>query len=399
MADKLDDLMPKVLPLLRMLVSGTDGEVVNSIAALRRVLANANLDIHVLIERVELSTVTARQQLYDFGYEDGRADEAEEQRRKTVAAQQGKPSISPRNLDDEFDDDVGPGINGFSWHAITQHLMTNLSRIRAQDQSIVESVHRGLFDQASPRRAPNKQDGYATFSSGNLPGRSFEPGAKEIEMTEALLAGITRKPRTRAGLIIGLDATASREHCWDIASQLQSEMFQAAASAGGLEVQLVYYRGLAKFGGECKASPWTDDPAVLVKLMAKIRCLSGVTQIGAVLKHALREASQRKVGALCFVGDAAEEPRSQLISPARELAGVGVPAFMFQEGEDPTARSAFKEIAQVTGGAFGVFDANSARMLADLLKAVAVFASGGRLALEKQGGPAARLLLSQLGKR
>ena len=28
------------------------------------------------------------------------------------------------------------------------------------------------------------------------------------EGTEALLAGITRKPRTRAGLIIGLDATA-----------------------------------------------------------------------------------------------------------------------------------------------------------------------------------------------
>ena len=149
MADKFDDMMPKVLPLLRMLVSGTDGEIVNSISALRRILANVDLDIHVLIERVELSTVTARQQLYDFGYEDGRADEAEEQRRKTVAAQQGKPSI---NLDDEFDDDVGPGINGFSWHAITQHLMTNLSRIRTKDQSIVESVYRGLFDQGF--RAP-----------------------------------------------------------------------------------------------------------------------------------------------------------------------------------------------------------------------------------------------------
>ena len=72
MADRFDDLMPKVLPLLRMLVSGTDGEVVNSIAALRRVLSNADLDIHVIVERVEMSTVTARQQLYDFGYADGR---------------------------------------------------------------------------------------------------------------------------------------------------------------------------------------------------------------------------------------------------------------------------------------------------------------------------------------
>ena len=218
-------------------------------------------------------------------------------------------------------------------------------------------------------------------------------------MTEALLAGITRKPRTKAGLIIGLDATASREHCWDIASQLQSEMFQAAASAGGLEAQLIYYRGLPGFGGGCKASPWTDDAAVLVRLMSKIRCLSGVTQIASVLKHALREAGQRKVGALCFVGDATEEPSNQLISLARELAGAGVPAFMFLEGEDPGARSLFQEIASVTGGAFGHFDQNSARMLADLLKAVAAFAAGGRLALEAQGGPAARLLLGQIGRK
>ena len=215
-------------------------------------------------------------------------------------------------------------------------------------------------------------------------------------MTEALLAGITRKPRVRAGLIIGLDATASREHCWDIASQLQSEMFQAAAGAGGLDAQLIYYRGLSGYGGECKASPWTDSPAVLVKLMSKIRCQSGVTQIASILKHTLREAGQRKIGALCFVGDAAEEPRSQLISPARELAGAGVPAFMFLEGEDPTARAIFREIASVTGGAFAHFDQNAARMLADLLKAVAVFASGGRLALEKQGGAAAKLLLGQI---
>ena len=94
MADKFDDLMPKVLPLLRMLVSGTDGEVVNSITALRLILAKAELDIHAVVERVEMSTVTARQQLYDFGYADGREDEAEEQRRKSVAAAP-KPSISP----------------------------------------------------------------------------------------------------------------------------------------------------------------------------------------------------------------------------------------------------------------------------------------------------------------
>ena len=96
MADKFDDLMPKVLPLLRMLVSGTDGEVVNSIAALRRILSNADLDIHVIVERVEMSTVTARQKLYDVGYDDGREDEAEKQRRRSGLLPRPKPSISPQ---------------------------------------------------------------------------------------------------------------------------------------------------------------------------------------------------------------------------------------------------------------------------------------------------------------
>lgn len=155
MSDKFDDMLPKVLPLLRMLVSGIDGEVVNSIAALRRILSNADLDLHVIVERVEMSTVTARQKLYDVGYDDGREDEAEKQRREAVAARP-KPSINARNLDDEFDDDVGPGINGFSWCAISRHLMTNLSRVRPKDQSIVESVYRGLFSQGFVAPTPKQ---------------------------------------------------------------------------------------------------------------------------------------------------------------------------------------------------------------------------------------------------
>ena len=67
-----------------------------------------------------------------------------------------KPSIHARGLDDEFDDDVGPGINGFSWRAISRHLMTNLGRVRAKDQSIVESVYRGLFVQGFVAPTPKQ---------------------------------------------------------------------------------------------------------------------------------------------------------------------------------------------------------------------------------------------------
>ena len=55
-------------------------------------------------------------------------------------------------------------------------------------------------------------------------------------------------------LIFAMDATASREPTWDRASHIQAEMFQETAALGGLEIQLVYYRGF----GEFKASPWVS---------------------------------------------------------------------------------------------------------------------------------------------
>src|SRR6516165_8704550 len=47
----------------------------------------------------------------------------------------------------------------------------------------------------------------------------------------------------RGRIIFALDATASREQTWDTACQLQADMFREVAAAGGLEVQLVFYRG------------------------------------------------------------------------------------------------------------------------------------------------------------
>ena len=47
----------------------------------------------------------------------------------------------------------------------------------------------------------------------------------------------------RGRLIFAMDATASREPTWDRASQIQAAMFSETADLGGLEVQLVFYRG------------------------------------------------------------------------------------------------------------------------------------------------------------
>ena len=51
---------------------------------------------------------------------------------------------------------------------------------------------------------------------------------------------------TRGRLIFALDATMSRQPLWDTACKLQGDMFRETAAIGGLDVQLVYYRGLAE---------------------------------------------------------------------------------------------------------------------------------------------------------
>jgi hypothetical protein len=96
-----------------------------------------------------------------------------------------------------------------------------------------------------------------------------------------------------------------------------------------------------------------------------------------------------------------EEDVDELCQRAGELGLLGVPMFVFQEGREPKAELAFKEIARLTGGAYCRFDAGSAGQLRELLAAVAVYATGGRKALEDLGaeakGGAALRLLEQLG--
>ncbi len=189
----------------------------------------------------------------------------------------------------------------------------------------------------------------------------------------------------------------SREPAWDNACQIQGEMFREAGALGGLDVQLVYYRGF----GECRASKWVGDPKALLGLMSGVACRAGHTQIGKVLGHAARETRKRKVDALVFVGDALEEDVDRLGQRAGELGVLGVPVFVFHEGGDPLVRRAFEEIARLSGGAYCPFDAGSAAQLRELLGAVAVYAAGGRKALlefgRKSSSSHVRLLTGQVG--
>ena len=211
---------------------------------------------------------------------------------------------------------------------------------------------------------------------------------------DAFLDAVKKVPATRASrarLVFALDATMSRQATWDMAMSLQAQMFEAAAASGGLDVQLVYFRGL----NECRASRFLGDGQGLKEAMSKITVAGGQTQWKRVLSHVRDEARSAPIGALVFVGDAMEENPDKLAMLAGELALLGVKAFAFQEGAEENAKRAFQEIARLTGGAYSGFDAGSAKRLAELLKAAAAYAAGGRAGLEiaaKENAEALKLL-------
>ena len=224
-----------------------------------------------------------------------------------------------------------------------------------------------------------------------IPVRKSSNAEVEAFLRKVAAVPVRRAAGKRGRLLFALDATASRQPTWDHASRIQGEMFSATDDLGGLEIQLAFYRGF----GEFKVSPWLTDSADLLGRMTATVCLAGETQIGKVLRHAINETKTRKVNALVFVGDSIEEDVDKLGAVAGELGLLGVPAFLFHEGDDPIAGFAFRQIARLTNGACCRFDASSAQILRDLLGAVAVFAAGGRPALDdlakRRGGAALRI--------
>ena len=146
-----------------------------------------------------------------------------------------------------------------------------------------------------------------------------------------------RRPRggKRGRLIFALDATMSRQPTWDTACALQADMFREAAAAGGLDIQLVYFRGL----GECRASGWVAQSERLA-----------ASDVGDRLPrrpHPNRQGTQPRApgiqqdsGCRRWSSSATPWRRKSTIcaQAAGELGLLGVPVFMFQEGSDPRRR-------------------------------------------------------------
>jgi hypothetical protein len=188
-------------------------------------------------------------------------------------------------------------------------------------------------------------------------------------LSPRVAALLEKTRRNRGRLIFALDATASREAMWDLACQLQSAMFEETAKIGGLEIQLVLYRG----HNECSHTAWTTDAQGLATQMRRIRCEAGTTKIARVLQHIRTENAREKVNAAILVGDACEEIPAELYDDDAGLP----PVFMFQEGDGSAiyidqrgeyvvdhppqkVETVFREIARLTNGAWARFDAGAA---------------------------------------
>jgi hypothetical protein len=223
---------------------------------------------------------------------------------------------------------------------------------------------------------------------------------KTSNVVDAFVREVGRLPASRGGqghgrLLFAMDATASREPTWDHACSIQGEMFVAAETLGGLDVRLAFYRGFDEF----KVSRWTSNGRELARLMSAVRCLAGRTQIGRLLRYAGEQRRESRLDALVFVGDCCEEDVDQVGHEAGQLGLLGLPVFVFQEGQDRAASRLFPQIAKLTRGAYCRFDRSSPDELKRLLGAVAAYAAGGREALLKYGkdkGGVAALLTSQM---
>ncbi|KZL06735.1 hypothetical protein PsAD2_04248 [Pseudovibrio axinellae] len=215
-----------------------------------------------------------------------------------------------------------------------------------------------------------------------------------LEAAKRAVAAPSESERGR--LIFALDATMSRQPTWDQACHLQEEMFIEAGRVGSLDVQLVFFRGF----GECKASRWVSNSKELGAMMRKIRVQAGRTQIRKVLDHALSETRNKRVQAVVYIGDCMEENPDRVCDRAGELGLLGVPVFIFQEGQDHVAEENYREIARLSNGIYMNFGEGSAASLRGLLAAIATFSAGGREALEQleqSGHKGAQLLIEHLG--
>src|SRR5262245_61687371 len=152
------------------------------------------------------------------------------------------------------------------------------------------------------------------------------PGGVSVVAVRKQMERQVFEARHAPRMIFAMDATASREPTWEMAGKLHREM---GAVLSNLTLQLVFFRG-----DECKASGWVTGGQRIAELMNKVRCSSGYTQIGRVLRRVIEAGCEHAIRALVYVGDCCEEDGEELFALAEQLKRQRIPISLFHEGYD-----------------------------------------------------------------
>lgn len=238
--------------------------------------------------------------------------------------------------------------------------------------------------------------GAGSVSSAGRSGIAAAPSKSATSLAMRDVAGVGGQASGR--MIFAIDATASRSGAWDVAQQTTANMFDEISklNLGKLSVRVLVFRGSSGPKDVVGDTPWHTNAKKLQEGMKGIGCVGGSTQFVDTFKRVLNEKHQEG-DTLIMIGDSFEEDHEEIVKLAHKLKKQKSRVFAFHEGYDPDAEAVFKEVAEITGGAFAKFTADS--NLSAFMKAAAAYAAGGDKGLARlasAGSKEAGLLQTQL---
>jgi hypothetical protein len=216
------------------------------------------------------------------------------------------------------------------------------------------------------------------------------PSGMPAPVTADSLAAARKAAAPRPRLVLGVNATSSRETTLDL--PLTDALLGALPDE--LDVALAVFGG----GRVHTYTPFLSDAGALRDRAAGVRCIAGYTKWLDILA---RVATTDHVGVVVMIGDVFEESERRALRLADVLLAKGTRVIILhdRDSRDVDSGEVFRAIAERTGGALLPFDVSAVDRLRAILEATAVLAVGGEELLEtkKNTMPGATLLLEHLG--
>ncbi|NTU49794.1 MAG: VWA domain-containing protein [Desulfobulbaceae bacterium] len=190
-------------------------------------------------------------------------------------------------------------------------------------------------------------------------------------------------PSSNGRLLYVVDATASRETFWEHTQNMMNDLFSAVGEASGvLSVQLCWF-----LGQKTLHSKWHKDPESLKKIMRQVSCDGGMTQMAKAFGYAADESQKEKIDVVIYVGDSCEENEEDVVRRAASLSKTGSKLFLLDDKDHSTCRHAntlriFVSTCETAGGIYTAFDKKAISDLREFFKVSAVYATGGKKAVQ-----------------